>query len=128
MNISFRTLYLSLLQVFESIAHSIFGHKDIKRELTLSLFGREASRTWICGNEIMEVCVCVCVCVLCVYVHVMLLCDNNQKCCVQTCCPAFGSHFVLCTTHMPCGYHGYLSRTLSFFNVSQLLILCYLID
>ena len=65
---------------------------------------------------------------LCVYVHVMLLCDNNQKCCIQTCCPAFGSHFVLCTTHMQCGYHGYLSRTLSFFNVSQLLILCYLID
>ena len=35
-------------------------------------------------------------CVVCyVHVHVMLLCDNNQKCCVQTCCPAFGSHLVL---------------------------------
>ena len=39
-------------------------------------------------------CVYMVCCVLC-SVHVMLLCDNNQKCCVQTCCPAFGSHLVL---------------------------------
>ena len=44
--------------------------------------------------EITEVCVYIVCCVLC-RVHVMLLCDNNQKCCVLTCCPAFGSHLVL---------------------------------
>ena len=39
-------------------------------------------------------CVYMVCCVLC-SVHVMLLYDNNHKCCVQTCCPAFGSHLVL---------------------------------
>ena len=40
--ISFISLTNSPLQIFESIAPSIFGHKDIKRAIALALFGGEA--------------------------------------------------------------------------------------